>query len=42
VINGQTGEWYGKGPRSLAKVLLVVGLSLAAIGGLMFYVQNYG
>ena len=42
VVNGQTGEWYGKGPKSLAKVLLVVGLSLAAIGGLMFYVQNYG
>jgi hypothetical protein len=42
VVNGQTGEWYGKGPKSLAKVLLVVGLSLAAFAGLMFYVQNYG
>jgi hypothetical protein len=38
VINGQTGEWYGKGPKSLVKVLLVAGLALAAIMAILFFV----
>ena len=39
VINGQTGEWCGKGPKSLAKILLVAGIGLAAIAGLLYYAQ---
>ena len=41
VINGQTGEFYGVGPKSLKKLLLVFGLSLAALGAALHIVQNY-